>query len=131
MSKYAKLENNVVVNIVEYENAPSGSDWVEVSQSTQRIILDENNNPGYEGPSIGWIYNTETGRFSDGDNTKFNTETALQKLKDSDWAVLPDVGLTPANVELWKTYRSALRAIIRNEDSGHIIWPEAPNKEYI
>ncbi len=131
MPKYAKLENNVVVNIVEYENAPSGSDFIEVNQSTQRVITSEGVNY-YDGPGQGWTYNTETGRFEALEATaEENLELALQKIQASDWAVLPDIGLTSANVELWKTYRASLRSIIKNETAGDLTWPDVPNKEYI
>ena len=55
-----------------------------------------------------------------------NEELAKQKLKDSDWSVLPDVNLQ--NKAEWETYRSALRAIAVNPQSGDVPWPVRPQK---
>jgi len=53
-----------------------------------------------------------------------NEAKAKQKLKDSDWAILPDVNLV--NKSEWETYRVALRAIVRNPQEGNINWPTKP-----
>lgn len=53
-----------------------------------------------------------------------NKLQAEQKLKDSDWTVLPDVNL--ANKTDWETYRAALRNIARNPIGGDVNWPVKP-----
>lgn len=53
-----------------------------------------------------------------------NKFQAEQKLKDSDWAVLPDVNL--ANKSEWEAYRDMLRNIARNPQGGDISWPIKP-----
>ena len=55
-----------------------------------------------------------------------NEELAKRKLQDSDWSVLPDVNLQ--NKAEWETYRSALRAIAINPQSGNVSWPIRPSK---
>jgi hypothetical protein len=55
-----------------------------------------------------------------------NKETAKQKLKDSDWAVLSDVNLQ--NKTEWETYRASLRVIVFNPQSGDINWPTKPQE---
>jgi hypothetical protein len=55
-----------------------------------------------------------------------NETMAKQKLIDSDWAVLPDVNLQ--NKTDWETYRSALRAIAINPQSGFLTWPRKPQE---
>jgi hypothetical protein len=57
-------------------------------------------------------------------NSEQNKQQAEQKLKDSDWTVLPDVNL--ANKSEWETYRAALRAIARNPQEGDVNWPAKP-----
>ena len=53
-----------------------------------------------------------------------NKQQAGQKLKDSDWTVLPDVNL--ANKSEWETYRATLRTIARNPQEGNVNWPTKP-----
>ena len=48
---------------------------------------------------------------------------AEQELKDSDWAVLPDVPLT--NKSDWESYRAALRSIAINPTINPV-WPTKP-----
>jgi hypothetical protein len=55
-----------------------------------------------------------------------NEELAKQKLQDSDWSILPDVNLQ--NKTEWETYRSVLRAIAINPQSGDVPWPTRPQK---
>jgi hypothetical protein len=55
-----------------------------------------------------------------------NEAVAKQRLKDSDWAVLPDVNLQ--NKTDWETYRSALRVIATNPQSGVLTWPTKPQE---
>jgi len=55
-----------------------------------------------------------------------NEKLAKRKLQDSDWSILPDVNLQ--NKAEWETYRSALRAIAINPQSGDVPWPTRPQK---
>ena len=67
-------------------------------------------------------------------------------LEDSDWVFMPDSSISEENLELWKTYRQALRNIpqvdefveatdvlfpISPEDYNVFYKPENPNEEYL
>lgn len=45
----------------------------------------------------------------------------------SDWSQLPDVPLTPEQVQEWRMYRQQLRDITQQTDPFHIVWPTPPN----
>lgn len=49
-----------------------------------------------------WVLNTQ--KALEANKAKRNTY-----LQESDWTQLPDVALTPAQVDAWKTYRQELR----------------------
>jgi hypothetical protein len=49
-----------------------------------------------------------------------------QKLYLCDWTQLPDVPLTPAQVEQWRVYRQQLRDVTNQPDPFNITWPVAP-----
>lgn len=131
MPNFAELENNIIVNVIESNAAPSVGQWIEITDSNKEIGTDEDGNVAYFEAGIGSIFNSSTGRFESPPNLEQNVDEATVRLKASDWTVLPDVGLTSANVELWKTYRSTLRSIIRNRQEGDISWPEPPDEEYV
>tara|TARA_E500000318_G_scaffold10645_3_gene9429 strand:- start:14023 stop:14421 length:399 start_codon:yes stop_codon:yes gene_type:complete len=132
MPKFAELENNIILNVIIAESAPSSGQWMEITDSVKKIIPGPDGEDEYEVPGLGWTLNTTTGRFeSPAATSEENVEEALTRIKRSDWAVLPDVDLTSANVELWKTYRASLRSIIRNQQAGDITWPEPPDEEYV
>lgn len=48
------------------------------------------------------------------------------KLQACDWTQLPDVPLTPAQVEQWRVYRQELRNVTNQPDPFNITWPVAP-----
>jgi hypothetical protein len=53
---------------------------------------------------------------------------AKQRLKNSDWAMLPDVPMTAGNKALWIEYRKALREIRLQPDfPTSINWPVKPD----
>lgn len=49
------------------------------------------------------------------------------RLWKSDWSQLPDVPLTPEQVQEWRVYRQQLRDIPQQTDPFHIVWPIPPN----
>ena len=54
-------------------------------------------------------------------------ERAKQLLRESDWAVLPDVPMTSGTKALWIEYRRALREIrLQAGFPNNIQWPKAP-----
>ena len=54
-------------------------------------------------------------------------ERAKQLLRESDWAVLPDVPMTSGTKALWIEYRRALREIrLQAGFPNDIQWPKAP-----
>ena len=48
------------------------------------------------------------------------------KLYACDWTQLPDVPLTPAQVEQWRVYRQELRDVTNQPDPFNIVWPTPP-----
>ena len=55
-----------------------------------------------------------------------NKQQAEKALLNSDWTMLSDVNLTSANKTEWVTYRSLIRDIARNPQSGNLSWPRKP-----
>ena len=48
------------------------------------------------------------------------------KMTESDWTQLPDVSLTPEQVEAWRVYRQALRDITDGLQWDVTTWPAKP-----
>jgi len=63
-----------------------------------------------------------------------NKYTATQKLKDTDWTTIPDVGDSTksnpylSNVQDFVVYRNAVRQYAINPVAGNIIWPTLPQE---
>ena len=53
-------------------------------------------------------------------------EKAKQLLRESDWAVLPDVPLTSGEKAAWVAYRAELREIRSQAGFPDVIWPVSP-----
>jgi hypothetical protein len=53
-------------------------------------------------------------------------ETAKQLLRDSDWAVLPDVPMVSETKVAWIEYRKATREIRLHSDFPNMVWPNGP-----
>tara|TARA_R110000751_G_scaffold46211_2_gene104205 strand:+ start:3677 stop:3970 length:294 start_codon:yes stop_codon:yes gene_type:complete len=54
-------------------------------------------------------------------------EKAKDQLRQSDWAVLPDVSMTVAERQSWKDYRAELRDIrMQKGFPNSITWPTKP-----
>ena len=53
-------------------------------------------------------------------------ETAKQLLKESDWAVLPDVPMQSETKVAWIEYRRQVREIRQHADFPNMDWPLAP-----
>ena len=54
-------------------------------------------------------------------------DKAKQALRDSDWAMLPDVPMTVGKKIEWTAYRKALREIkLQAGYPNNIIWPDIP-----
>jgi hypothetical protein len=48
-----------------------------------------------------------------------------KQLKDSDWLVLPDTGISPSQLELFKKYRQELRDVPQQPGfPNDVVWPE-------
>lgn len=58
-----------------------------------------------------------------------NKNEAIQRLYDTDYAVLPDVNIS--NKAEFETYRAALREIVFNPPEGYIDWPVKPDPAWI
>jgi hypothetical protein len=63
-----------------------------------------------------------------------NKQTATQKLYETDWTTIPDVGdptkSNPylSNVQAFVTYRNAVRQYAINPVAGNINWPHKPSE---
>jgi len=53
-------------------------------------------------------------------------ETAKQRLRDSDWSMLPDVPMTSGEKDQWVEYRRQLREIRLHPDFPNMAWPSKP-----
>ena len=53
-------------------------------------------------------------------------EKAKQLLRDSDWAVLPDVPMTAGEKDDWIEYRRKIREIRSHVDFPNVVWPASP-----
>lgn len=129
MARYGKLVAKegstdvfIISNVVDASSS-LGSDYVLLPDS-----------PGY---GIGDEYNSSTEEFTSVPNfvegseyfIHENTISSQALLQESDWTVLPDVGLTAANLQEWKNYRAQLRAIRKNPSDDTIDQP--PEKPLI
>ena len=121
MKKYAIINGQNVINIIEYENQPNNPpDGFE-----SPVIAVETNLAG-----IGWSY--IDGNFIapiqpmpiNDDLLKSCKEKAKGLLSQSDWAVLPDVSLK--NKDEFVFYRLNLRNLVRNpvSDPNFEVIPE-------
>jgi len=57
-------------------------------------------------------------------------QTAEELLRRTDWTQLPDSGLTPDCVALFKTYRASIRTI-RKTNPAKPTWPDSPTEEWL
>jgi len=133
MARYGKLSAKegetdvfVISNAVD-SSVDLGSDYVLLPESPAYGIGDE-----YNSSTQTFIVVTNLERYEDSAFfIKDNTDTSQSLLQESDWTVLPDVGLTPENVADWKTYRASLRVIRKNPSStGHDNFPDKPDIIY-
>lgn len=121
MSKeYAILNDQNIVTDVVVADDPLNDKWIEITSSNEEFA------------GIGNSYDSSTDSFTyvSQETSGDNESRAKELLLDSDWSVLEDVGLTGANIDLWKTYRAALRNIIKNPQAGDLNWPTKPSVEY-
>lgn len=111
--------NNVVTNVIESDSALL-SDWIA--------------EPSEETAVIGHSWVSSSSSFTEPPppslTSQENEEEAIRLLEESDWTQLSDVGLTDANINLWISYRSSLRAIAKSPTDGALTWPTKPETEY-
>tara|TARA_E500000318_G_C3487001_1_gene182763 strand:- start:255 stop:626 length:372 start_codon:yes stop_codon:yes gene_type:complete len=123
MARYAVIENNICINIVEADAGSAESNF---------ILLSESDDVGLESvydPSTNtWGVKNATAAM--GISSDDLIAMAKQELKDTDWTQLPDVGLTSDNVLEWRTYRAGIREI-KDGQRTYENWPTQPNKEYV
>ena len=89
--------------------------------------LDWLGDPKY--PNHGWIETAapvpESAKPSS--PTRIAMELAKDRLRESDWTMLPDVPMTVGVKQQWIDYRAALRDIhTQAEFPNNVIWPVAP-----
>ena len=126
MARYALVENNIAVNIVEWDG--DTSIWSPPSGQTAVSI-------GSSGVGIGMTY-TGTGFIIPqvGDELtpdEYWTEIRGVRnalLAESDFRVLPDSPLSDSKLAEWKTYRQALRDLPANtSDPSDPTYPTKPS----
>jgi hypothetical protein len=117
MKRLAKIENGVVKNVVMSEE-DMGEGYVEITSSTGEC-------------SAGDSYDSSTGEFVHAEVTAEVIEAeAKDKLADTDWTMLPDIGLTTSCIANFIAYRQTLRNLVKNPVSGAEL-PVKPEVEYI
>jgi len=117
MKRLAKIENGVVENVVVTDE-DMGEGYVEITSSTGEC-------------SDGDSYDPATQQFIVAEvPAEVIAEAAKAKIAESDWAMLPDIGLTTACISNFTTYRQALRNLIKNPVDGATL-PTKPEVEYI
>lgn len=123
MARYAVIENNICINIVEAEADQAQDNYILLSD-TDAVSY----NAVYDPLTSTWTRASHKDelRLSDDDIVML----AKKELIDTDWTQLPDVGLTAANVEEWKVYRASLRQI-KDGTMTYKDWPSMPDKEYL
>lgn len=120
------IKDGIVQNVIEI----SGMSRMEYEQLEQCKLVDVE---GYIGVTIGDTYDEQTGLFYR-DGVRLDVLNALtirnNRLKASDFAVMPDYPCGEAERAGWLAYRQALRDI--PEQAGYpdaIVWPEPPERE--
>lgn len=104
------IENGIVVNTIEVESLDFMPNLVEATEG-----------------SIGWTYSD--GVFSIPASLDEQKATSVREqrnflLADSDWTQVTD---SPANKEVWSTYRQELRDITSQEGfPRQVTWPKRP-----
>lgn len=53
-------------------------------------------------------------------------EEAKQRLKESDWSMLPDIPMTSGEKSQWIEYRRQLREVRLHPDFPNVVWPISP-----
>jgi hypothetical protein len=113
-----KLDRTQINNHQEFiENGGDKYITEYVAKNPDRILIDENNLP-YENPNYQTILTERKW-----DEIKAERNRLLQ---ESDYTQLPDAPFTNEEIELWQTYRQALRDITLNKDPFNITWPITP-----
>lgn len=120
------VKNGIVQNVIEI----GGMSREEYENLEQCKLVDAE---GYAGVNIGDTYDEQTGLFYR-DGQRLDALYALTiretRLKQSDFAVLPDYPCSKAERAGWLFYRQALRDL--PQQSGYpekIVWPDAPKRE--
>lgn len=115
MSKYAIIQNNIVVNIA-LSSKPLDSNW---------ILIDDNLLV-----NIGDIYDGDIFIPAPVDLEVVKTDNKTLRnelLSKTDWTQLPDVSLTADCKAAFALYRNTLRKI----DLLNPIWPDMPVEEWV
>lgn len=110
--RYAIVENGTVVNVA-VSDEPLADNWIASNTA-----------------AIGDLY--ENGQFVP-PPPNYDAQWAIvraerdAKLAACDWTQLPDVPLTPEEVQAWRTYRQQLRDVTSQPDPFNIVWPTPPS----
>jgi hypothetical protein len=126
MKNYAKIENNLVINLISVDenNIP---DWLLAPAYIESDVAKIGDT--YEnGQFIPYVYPTPT--------AEENKQRAVKLLQETDWVAVPDVG----NPELSNPYlvnqtefiawRSQVRAIAVNPVEGFNVIPAKPQEQW-
>ena len=119
MAKYCKIQDGVVVNIIEAD--------ADFASEHSLIAVSENAEIGgaYDGSSF------TRKVVTDDRTTEQKIEDAREErdgaLKSCDWTVMPDSPLSESKKTEWQTYRQALRDIpAQSGFPNNITWPTIP-----
>ena len=83
--------------------------------------------PDYAGK--GWVVVGEVDDIAQTSAADLTRQEAKDRLKDSEWALLPDAPLTIAQQQKWIEYRDQLRNIeLQPGFPNNVVWPAEPNE---
>ena len=126
MPRHAVVQNNVVINTIDYDVTPNP-----VPGFPEDVIAIPSDTA-----NIGWVLSD--GTFTDPNGLSLADRVAeawdiLRHFRDSrltmcDWTQAPDTALTESQVAEWQVYREALRNLPQNtvDPLAPIQWPTPP-----
>lgn len=83
---------------------------------------------GADYADMGWFVVGDASVPASSTKSEIEWEKAKQKLRASDWSMLPDVPMTAGKKSEWIEYRKALREIrLQSGFPENINWPTEPN----
>ena len=122
MSKHARVENGIVVEIIPHSDIPIEKRFTEELVAQMVVDLNDEAVEGgtWDGTSFGPVPITAV--------TWNNIRDQRERLlTNSDWTALNDAPLTVEDANAWRAYRQALRDIPQTYlNAADVVWPTQP-----